>query len=46
MGIVDIFWVYFVLMSLQPVSSQRLLEWKSTDLLRKLEKQSGSRVMN
>jgi len=46
MGIVDISWVYFVLMSLQPVSSQRVLEWKRADLLRKLEKQRGSRVMN
>lgn len=45
MGITDIFWVYFVLMSLQPVISQRLLEWKRTDLLRRLEKQRGSRVI-
>jgi ClpP class serine protease len=45
MGIGDIFWVYFVLMSLQPLISQRLLEWKRTDLLSKLEKQRGSRVI-
>jgi ClpP class serine protease len=45
MGITDIFWIYFVLMSLQPVISQRLLEWKRTDLLRKLEKQGRSRVI-
>src|SRR6267378_3056157 len=45
MGIMDIFWIYFVLMSLQPVISQRLLEWKRTDLLRRLEKQRGSRVI-
>src|SRR6266404_3532658 len=45
MGILDIFWVYFVLMSLQPVISQRLLEWKRTDLLRQLEKQRKSRVI-
>jgi ClpP class serine protease len=45
MGIADIFWIYFVLMSLQPVISQRLLEWKRTDLLRRLEKQTGSRVI-
>ncbi|MEA2202612.1 MAG: hypothetical protein QOI89_3263 [Solirubrobacteraceae bacterium] len=45
MGIGDIFWIYFVLMSLQPLISQRLLEWKRTDLLRKLEKQRGSRVI-
>src|SRR5258705_1152553 len=45
MGITDIFWIYFVLMSLQPVISQRLLEWKRTDVLRKLEKQRGSRVI-
>jgi len=45
MGIADIFWIYFVLMSLQPVISQRLLEWKRTDLLRRLEKQTGGRVI-
>jgi ClpP class serine protease len=45
MGIGDIFWIYFVLMSLQPLISQRLLEWKRTDLLSKLEKQRGSRVI-
>jgi len=45
MGIADIFWICFVLMSLQPVISQRLLEWKRTDLLRRLEKQRGSRVI-
>src|SRR5258706_4227845 len=45
MGITDIFWIYFVLMSLQPVFSQRLLEWKRTDVLRKLEKQRGTRVI-
>ena len=45
MGIGDIFWVYFVFMSLQPLISQRLLEWKRTDLLSKLEKQRGSRVI-
>ena len=45
MGIMDLFWIYFVLMSLQPVISQRLLEWKRTDLLRKLEKQRGCRVI-
>jgi ClpP class serine protease len=32
-------------MSLQPLISQRLLEWKRTDLLSKLEKQRGSRVI-
>lgn len=45
MGVVDIFWIYFVLSSLQPVISQRLLEWKRTDLLRQLEKQRKSRVI-
>jgi ClpP class serine protease len=45
MSVLDIFWVYFVLMSLQPVISQRLLEWKRADLLRKLEKRRRSRVI-
>lgn len=45
MSIVDLFWIYFVLMSLQPVISQRVLEWKRADLLRKLEKERRSRVI-
>ncbi len=45
MGVLDIFWIYFMLMSLQPIISQRLLEWKRTDLLRRLEKRRGARVI-
>lgn len=45
MGITDIFWIYFVLMSIQPIISQRMLEWKRTALLDKLEKQRASRVI-
>jgi hypothetical protein len=45
MSIFDIFWIYFVLMSLQPAISQRLLEWKRADLLRKLENKRRSRVI-
>jgi ClpP class serine protease len=41
MSILDIFWIYFILTSLQPIISQRLLEWKRLDLLRKLEKRGG-----
>lgn len=45
MSVLDLFWIYFVLMSLQPVISQRVLEWKRADLLKKLEKQKRSRVI-
>jgi ClpP class serine protease len=45
MGILDLFWIYFILTSLQPVISQRILEWKREDLLKKLQEKQGGRVI-
>jgi ClpP class serine protease len=45
MGILDIFWIYFILTSLQPIISQRMLEWKRVSLLGKLEKERRCRVI-
>jgi ClpP class serine protease len=44
MGILDIFWIYFIVTSLQPIISQRMLEWKRVSLLGKLEKERRCRV--
>ena len=45
MSIVDIFWIYFILTSLQPWFSQRTLEWKRVKLLEKLEREGHCRVI-
>jgi len=45
MGIVDLIWLYFVVTSLQPLISRRMLEWKRVSLLREMEKQRRSRVI-
>ncbi|HZE68347.1 MAG TPA: ATP-dependent Clp protease proteolytic subunit [Pyrinomonadaceae bacterium] len=45
MGILDILWIYFIITSLQPAVSQRILEYKRQDLLRKLQKTHGGRFI-
>ena len=45
MSLVDIFWIYFILTSLQPWISQRSLEWKRVKLLDKLERERHRRVI-
>ena len=45
MSLVDIFWIYFVLTSLQPWISQRMLESKRVRLLDKLERERHCRVI-
>jgi ClpP class serine protease len=45
MSIVDIFWIYFILTSLQPWISQRMLEWKRVKLLDKMERERHCRVI-
>src|SRR5882724_2574637 len=45
MSLVDIFWIYFILTSLQPWISQRTLEWKRVKLLDKLERERHCRVI-
>src|SRR6266550_2654488 len=45
MSLVDIFWIYFILTSLQPWISQRSLEWKRVKLLDKFERERHCRVI-
>jgi ClpP class serine protease len=45
MGILDILWIYFIITSLQPAISQRILEYKRQELLRKLQKTHGGRFI-
>jgi ClpP class serine protease len=45
MGIVDVLWIYFVLTSMQPIVSQKMLEWKRVGLLGKMEKERRCRVI-
>jgi ClpP class serine protease len=45
MSLVDIFWIYFILTSLQPWISQRMLESKRVKLLDKLERERHCRVI-
>jgi ClpP class serine protease len=45
MSILDIFWLYFILTSLQPIIAQKWLENTRVRLLRKLEESRRSRVI-
>jgi ClpP class serine protease len=45
MGILDIFWIFFILSALQPVLRQRILESSRQRLIAKIESQRGSRVI-
>jgi ClpP class serine protease len=45
MGILDIFWIYLILTTIQPVITQKWLEAARLRLLRKLERSRGSRVI-
>ncbi len=45
MGAGDLFWVFFIVMALQPALKQRLLEAQRLKRLRALEKKRGSRVI-
>lgn len=45
MGILDLFWLYFVITSLQPVVMQRYLEASRRRLLGEIERQRESRVI-
>jgi len=45
MGIVDVLWIYFLLTSMQPIVSQKMLEWKRVGLLGKMEKERRCRVI-
>ncbi len=45
MGFSDIFWVFIILTSLQPVIKQRMLAAARTKAIAKIEKKNGSRVI-
>jgi len=45
MSIFDLFWIFFIISSLQPLIRQKMLEAARTNMLRKLERQRGSRVI-
>ncbi len=45
MSVVDVFWLYFVAISLQPIISQRMLTWKRVSLLGKMERERRCRVI-
>ena len=45
MGILDIFWIFLILTTIQPVITQKWLEAARLRLLRKLERSRGSRVI-
>lgn len=45
MGVGDLFWVFFILVTLQPVLRQRLLETARKRLLTTIEEKHGSRVI-
>ena len=45
MSIFDLFWVFFVIVSLQPILRQKMLEAARQKLLHQIEQQRGSRVI-
>ncbi|MCI0660219.1 MAG: ATP-dependent Clp protease proteolytic subunit [Acidobacteria bacterium] len=45
MNISDVIWIYFALLTIQPIITQRWLEAARLRLLQKLERSSGSRVI-
>lgn len=45
MSVTDLFWIFFILVSLQPAIRQRLLEMARLRTLRRLEQKRGSRVI-
>ena len=45
MGVLDIFWIFFLVSTLQPVIKQRYLDASRQRLIAKIERQRGSRVI-
>ncbi len=45
MSILDLFWIFFVISSLQPIVRQKMLEAARVRLLRAIEQKRGSRVI-
>ena len=46
MSFLDIFWIFLIITSLQPVIRQRILEAARVRLLRRIEEKRGSRVIS
>jgi hypothetical protein len=44
-GIVDIFWIFMMFSMLQPLLGQKLLDSSRIRLMRRIEKQRGSRLV-
>jgi hypothetical protein len=44
MGILDIFWIYLILTTIQPIIAQKWLEVARLRLLRKLERQGENLI--
>ena len=45
MGIIDIFWIFFMISALQPVMQRRYLNTMRTHKIAQIEKKRGSRVI-
>jgi len=45
MGILDLFWIFFIVSAITPLFQQKILEANRVRVLQKLEKQRGSRVI-
>ncbi len=45
MGILDIFWIFFIISALQPILRQKMLEAARYRLISRIERQRGSRVI-
>lgn len=45
MGILDIFWIFFMISALQPILRQKMLEAARYRLISRIERQRGSRVI-
>jgi ClpP class serine protease len=45
MGVLDIFWIFFIVSTLQPVIKQRYLDASRQRLIAKIERERGSRVI-
>jgi ClpP class serine protease len=45
MSILDVFWLFFIISTVQPLIRQRWLEWQRLEAFRRLEAKRGSRVI-
>ncbi len=44
-GLSDLFWLFFILMAIQPIIRQKMLEAARQRLIAKLEREYGSRII-